>query len=180
MSRSGEESGKCGGGDRKSEGEGCSALEGPGLLQRGIDAEGGFPVLRGRRNVLPGLGALALSFPEEGPVLPQASPLHPGVGVARVQRQRLAEILLGGRKVGLGIAALRQPIAAAAARQRPAPQPGFGEAQVELDRLAEILPCGVEIGERVLPFDDKLVAADVIDRMARSSDSEGGSGSMAR
>ncbi|HEY6628790.1 MAG TPA: UDP-N-acetylmuramoyl-L-alanyl-D-glutamate--2,6-diaminopimelate ligase [Acidimicrobiia bacterium] len=39
---------------------------------------------------------------------------------------------------------------------------------------------GQEIGERVLPFDDKLVAAEVIDRMARSSDSEGGSGSMAR
>jgi UDP-N-acetylmuramoyl-L-alanyl-D-glutamate--2,6-diaminopimelate ligase len=39
---------------------------------------------------------------------------------------------------------------------------------------------GQEVGERVLPFDDKLVAAEVLDRMGRSSDSEGGSGSMAR
>ena len=39
---------------------------------------------------------------------------------------------------------------------------------------------GQEIGERILPFDDKLVAGEVLGRMARSSDSGGGSGSMAR
>ena len=39
---------------------------------------------------------------------------------------------------------------------------------------------GQEIGERVLPFDDRLVAVEVLDRMARSSDSDGGSGSMAQ
>ncbi len=39
---------------------------------------------------------------------------------------------------------------------------------------------GQEIGERILPFDDKQVAADVIVRMERSSDSGGGSRSMAR
>jgi UDP-N-acetylmuramoyl-L-alanyl-D-glutamate--2,6-diaminopimelate ligase len=37
---------------------------------------------------------------------------------------------------------------------------------------------GQEIGERVLPFDDRLVAREVLDRMLRSSDSSGGSGSM--
>jgi UDP-N-acetylmuramoyl-L-alanyl-D-glutamate--2,6-diaminopimelate ligase len=39
---------------------------------------------------------------------------------------------------------------------------------------------GQEIGERVLPFDDRLVALEVLDRMLRSSDSRGGSGSMTR
>ncbi|MEX1124790.1 MAG: UDP-N-acetylmuramoyl-L-alanyl-D-glutamate--2,6-diaminopimelate ligase [Acidimicrobiia bacterium] len=37
---------------------------------------------------------------------------------------------------------------------------------------------GQEIGGRVSPFDDKVVARDVLDRMVRAPDSGGGSGSM--
>jgi UDP-N-acetylmuramoyl-L-alanyl-D-glutamate--2,6-diaminopimelate ligase len=38
---------------------------------------------------------------------------------------------------------------------------------------------GQEIGDRVLPFDDKVVASEVLDRMLRSADMNDGSGSMA-
>jgi len=37
---------------------------------------------------------------------------------------------------------------------------------------------GQEIGERILPFDDKVVVGEILDRMARSPDLGGGSGSM--
>ena len=37
---------------------------------------------------------------------------------------------------------------------------------------------GQEIGERVLPFDDKVVAGEILERIVRSSDLGGGSGSM--
>ena len=37
---------------------------------------------------------------------------------------------------------------------------------------------GQEIGDRVLPFDDKVVAGEILERIARSSDLGGGSGSM--
>jgi len=39
---------------------------------------------------------------------------------------------------------------------------------------------GQEIGERILPFDDKLVAAEVLERMLRSSDPGNDSGSMSQ
>lgn len=37
---------------------------------------------------------------------------------------------------------------------------------------------GQEIGDRVLPFDDKVVVGELLDRIVRSPDSGGGSGSM--